>query len=134
MSEQQHLNSLEDLEALIQKSGILQRFSIRRLGVFGSFALHDQANDIDLLIEDDISLEDAMRFKEEFAAMVDNRLDIILKRLANPIVMYRAKKGYALCCGINIMTFCTCFPLRQTGKRSRVSETASSMTTLAWIC
>jgi predicted nucleotidyltransferase len=92
MSKQQHLNSVEDLESLIQKSGILQRFSIRRLGVFGSFARNDQANDIDLLIEDDISLEDAMRFKDELAAMVDNRLDIMLKRLANPIVMYRAGK------------------------------------------
>ena len=61
MSEQQHLNSMEDLESLIQKSGLLQRFSIRRLGVFGSFTRNDQANDIDLLIEDDISLEDAMR-------------------------------------------------------------------------
>jgi hypothetical protein len=92
MSEQQHLNSMADLESLIQKSGILRRFSIRRLGVFGSFSRNEQANDIDLLIEDDISLEDAMRFKDELAAMVDNRLDIMLKRLANPIVMYRAQK------------------------------------------
>ena len=60
--------------------------------MLGSFARNDQANDIDLLIEDDISLEDAMRFKDELAAMVDNRLDIMLKRFANPIVMYRAKK------------------------------------------
>lgn len=92
MSKQQHLNSVEDLESFIRKSGILRRFSIRHLGVFGSFARNEQANDIDLLIEDDISLKDAMRFKEEMAAMVDNRLDIMLKRFANPIVMYRAKK------------------------------------------
>jgi len=92
MSEQQHLNSMEDLESLIQQSGILRRFAIRRLGVFGSFVRNDQANDIDLLIEDDISLEDAMRFKDELAALVDNRLDIMLKRFANPIVMYRARK------------------------------------------
>ena len=92
MSEQQHLNSMEDLESLIQQSGILRRFAIRRLGVFGSFARNDEANDIDLLIEDDISLEDAMRFKDELAALVDNRLDIMLKRFANPIVMYRARK------------------------------------------
>jgi predicted nucleotidyltransferase len=92
MRKQQHLNSVEDLESLIQKSGILQRFSIRRLGVFGSFARNDHANDIDLLIEDDISLEDALRFKDELAVMIDNRLDIMLKRFANPIVMYRAKK------------------------------------------
>jgi len=76
MSEPQHLNSAGELEALIRKSGILRRFSIRHLGVFGSFARNEPANDIDLLIEDDLSLEDAMCFKE----------------------------GYALCCGINAMT------------------------------
>jgi len=92
MSKQQHLNSVEDLESLIQKSGVLRRFSIRHLGVFGSFARNEPANDIDMLIEDDISLEDAMRFKEELASMVDNRLDIMLKRFANLIVVYRAKK------------------------------------------
>ncbi len=92
MSKQQHLNSVEELEALIRESGVLRRFSIRHLGVFGSFARNEPANDIDLLIEDDLSLEDAMCFKEELASMVDNRLDIMLKRFANPIVVYRARK------------------------------------------
>lgn len=92
MSEPQRLSSMEDLESLIRKSGILRRFAIRRLGVFGSFARKNQANDIDLLIEDDISLEDTMRFKEELETMIENRLDIMLKRLANPIVLYRAAK------------------------------------------
>ncbi len=92
MSKLQHLNSVEDLETLIRESGVLRRFSIRHLGVFGSFARNEPANDIDLLIEDDLSLEDAMRFKEELASMVDNRLDIMLKRFANPIVIYRARK------------------------------------------
>jgi len=92
MSKQQHLNSVGELESLIRKSGILRRFSIRHLGVFGSFARNEPANDIDLLIEDDLSLEDAVRFKEELASMVDNRLDIMLKRFANPIVVYRARK------------------------------------------
>ncbi len=92
MSGQQHMNSVGELESLIRKSGILRRFSIRHLGVFGSFARNEPANDIDLLIEDDISLEEAMRFKEELVSMVDNRLDIMLKRFANPIVLYRARK------------------------------------------
>jgi len=92
MSGQKHINSMGELESLIRKSGILRRFSIRHLGVFGSFARNEPANDIDLLIEDDISLEEAMRFKEELVSMVDNRLDIMLKRFANPIVVYRARK------------------------------------------
>jgi len=92
MTDQRHLDSVEELEALMRESGVLRRFSIRHLGVFGSFARNEPANDIDLLIEDDLSLEDAMRFKDELNSMVDNRLDIMLKRFANPIVIYRAQK------------------------------------------
>jgi len=92
MSSQQHLSSMEDLETVIRESGVLQRFSIRHLAVFGSFARNEPANDIDLLIEDDLSLEDAMRFKDALNSLVDNRLDIMLKRFANPVVIYRAKK------------------------------------------
>jgi len=92
MTRQQRLNSVEELEMLIRESGVLRRFSIRHLAVFGSFARNEPTNDIDLLIEDDLSLEDAMRFKEELESMVDNRLDIMLKGFANPIVLYRARK------------------------------------------
>ena len=46
MNRQQHLNSMEGLEALIRESGVLRRFSIRHLGVFGSFARNEPANDI----------------------------------------------------------------------------------------
>lgn len=90
---QEHFpDSVESLAQLIRESGVLQRFGIHHLGVFGSFARHEQANDIDLLIEDDISLEDAMAFKKELSSLVDYRLDIMLKRFANPIVLYRAQK------------------------------------------
>ncbi len=92
MSGPKHLNSMDELESLLRESGILRRYSIRRLGVFGSFARNERANDIDLLIEDDLSLAGAIRFRDELAAMVDNRLDIMLERFANPILMHRAKK------------------------------------------
>jgi len=87
-----HPDSVESLAQIIRESGVLQRFGIQHLGVFGSFARHEQANDIDLFIEDDISLEDAMAFKKELAPLVGYRLDIMLKRFANPIVLYRAQK------------------------------------------
>ena len=71
---------------------VLQQFAIRRLGVFGSFARNEPANDIDLLIEDDLSLAQAMRFQQVLQSMIGNRLDIMLARWANPIVLYRARK------------------------------------------
>jgi len=92
MSEQGHLKSLDELQALLKQSHLLQQFAIHRLGVFGSFVRNEPANDIDLLIEDDLSLAQAMRFQQALQSMIDNRLDIMLERWANPIVLYRARK------------------------------------------
>ena len=92
MSERRHLDSLDELQTLLKQSGLLQLFAIHRLGVFGSFARNEPANDIDLLIEDNLSLAQAVQFQQALQALVDNRLDIMLERLANPIVLYRARK------------------------------------------
>lgn len=67
-------------------------FPVSRLGVFGSFARNEPARDIDLLIEDDLSLETALQFKQCLEGLVDNSLDIMLKSWANPIVLHRAMK------------------------------------------
>lgn len=86
MNQKQHLNTINDLQIVLKQSSLLQQFSISRLGVFGSFARNEIAHDIDLLIEDDLSLEIAWQFKQSLENLVDNRLDIMLKRWANPIV------------------------------------------------
>lgn len=88
----QHLETLADLQHLVQKHDLLKTFSLKRLGVFGSFARNEPANDIDLLIEDDMSLETALQFKQSLEVLVDNPLDIMLQRWANPVVLYRAKQ------------------------------------------
>ncbi|MGR3178891.1 MAG: nucleotidyltransferase family protein [Candidatus Anammoxibacter sp.] len=92
MIKRQHLNSVDEFEKLLKQSGLLNRFSISRLGLFGSFLRNEPANDIDLLIDEDISLEKAMQFQQALEALIDNRLDIMIKRFANPIILYRAMK------------------------------------------
>ncbi|MFC1736375.1 nucleotidyltransferase family protein [Candidatus Hydrogenedentota bacterium] len=92
MEKKQHLNSVGELQALLKESNILQRFAIHRLGIFGSFSRSEPANDIDILIEDDLTLEEAASFRQALEALVDNRLDIMIERLANPIILYRARK------------------------------------------
>lgn len=92
MAKRQQLHSFDELETLLNRHNLLRQFSIRRLGVFGSFARNETAHDIDLLIEDPISLETAAQFQIALQALVDNELDIMLERLANPIVLYRARK------------------------------------------
>ena len=59
-----------------------------RLGVFGSFARNEMAHDINLLIEDDLSLEIAWQFKQSLENLVDNRLSIMIKRWVNSISLH----------------------------------------------
>ena len=92
MNHRQHLNTINDLQILLKQSNLLQQFAISRLGVFGSFARNETAHDIDLLIEDDLSLETAWQFKQCLEKLIDNSLDIMLKQWANPIVLHRAMK------------------------------------------
>ncbi|MEK9148963.1 MAG: nucleotidyltransferase domain-containing protein [Candidatus Desantisbacteria bacterium] len=92
MNKQQHLNSFDELQIIFKQSGILKQYSIHRLGVFGSFARNEPSNDIDLLIEDDLPLETALQFKNELETLIKNPLDIMVKRWANPIVLYRAEE------------------------------------------
>ena len=92
MEKRQHINTVDELQTLLRHNKILEQYSISRLGVFGSLARNEPSNDIDLLIEDDLPLEAALRFKNAMEYLVDNPLDIMLKRWANPIVLYRANK------------------------------------------
>ena len=92
MNQKQRLNCVEDLQALLKQQKLLQQFALSRLGVFGSFARNEAAQDIDLFIEDDVSLETALQFKQCLEQVVDNRLDVMLKKWANPIVLHRAMK------------------------------------------
>lgn len=92
MQQKQHLYSVDDLQTLLKQQKLLQKFAISRLGVFGSFARNEPARDIDLLIEDDLSLEAALRFKQCLEEVIDNNLDVMLKSWANPIVLHRAMK------------------------------------------
>jgi len=88
----QHLQTVEELQTLLKQSQLLQQFAISRLGVFGSFARNEPANDIDLLIEDELPLETVLRFKQSLEQVIDNSLDVMLKSWANPIVLHRAMK------------------------------------------
>ncbi|NOQ36945.1 MAG: hypothetical protein GQ569_13820 [Methylococcaceae bacterium] len=89
MKQRQHLDTVDDLQILLRQHALLQQFSISHLGVFASFARNEPARDIDLLIEDDLSLEAVLQFKKSLEAMVDNSLEVMLKSWENPIVLHR---------------------------------------------
>ncbi|KJV06930.1 hypothetical protein VZ94_08110 [Methylocucumis oryzae] len=92
MNSRQRLVCVEDLQTVLKQQKLLEQFAFSRLGVFGSFARNESGHDIDLFIEDDVSLETALRFKQCLEQVVDNPLDVMLKKWANPIVLHRAMK------------------------------------------
>ncbi len=92
MAPSKSVNSIDEFSLMIQKADLAERFHISRLGVFGSFARGEKSNDIDLLVEESLSLEEALELKLELEKLTGTQIDIVLSRYANPIVLHRAKK------------------------------------------
>jgi len=92
MENMRSVHSIDDLSSLIQKSDLVKRFHISKLGIFGSFARGEKSNDIDLLVEDNISLDKALELKLALEELTGAQIDIVLSQFANPIVLHRAKK------------------------------------------
>lgn len=63
-----------------------------KVGIFGSFARGEAANDIDLLIEDYIDYQSLIRLKSRIEEDLGKKLDIVIRKFANPIILYRAEK------------------------------------------
>ena len=86
-------NSLiaEFKETMIQNN-LFERFNLKRAGIFGSAARGEQANDLDVLIEDDVNYHVLSELRDELQKLMGKRIDIVLARYANPIVLLRAKK------------------------------------------
>jgi len=66
---------------------------LSKIGVFGSFARGETANDIDFYIdEDDYALKDLIHLQKDLERITEMEVDIMLKGYANPIILYRAEK------------------------------------------
>ncbi len=83
---------IESLKSLLANNHLLGKYGILRLGIFGSFARGEEANDIDLYIEQDIDPYIVLEFKEELERLTNMKIDLVLKKYANPIILYRAKQ------------------------------------------
>jgi uncharacterized protein len=65
---------------------------INRIRQFGSFARGEAANDIDLLVEDIVDYQLLIRLKIRIEKDLDKKLDVVIRKFANPIILYRAEK------------------------------------------
>lgn len=71
---------------------IFENYDLKKIGVFGSFARGEEANDIDLLISEIENLEKAYKLKMDLERITNRKIDLIVEKFANPIILHRARK------------------------------------------
>ena len=87
------MDELQILENAIKQSHLLKRHNLSRIGIFGSFARREPANDIDFFIDtENYKWADLIELKKELEQLTNKKVDIMLKKYANPIVLHRALK------------------------------------------
>ena len=57
------IKNIYELENYFRKANLFSLLGVSRIGVFGSFARKEKFKDIDLLIEDNVSLESLISFR-----------------------------------------------------------------------
>ena len=80
------------LENLLREHRIFERYDLDRIGVYGSFARGEAYRDVDLLIDPYLEYRVRMQLREELQELLHSKVDMVVRELMDPIVMYRAKK------------------------------------------
>ena len=86
------IKGVAHIQKVLLQYNLLEKYNIDKIGVFGSVARGEQAQDIDLFVEDISDYNELMKFKEELERILEVKVDIMIKKFANPIVLYRAQK------------------------------------------
>jgi predicted nucleotidyltransferase len=87
------MDSMDILKKAIKQSDLLNKYMLKRIGIFGSFARGEPANDIDFYIDtDNCKLADLRRLRGDLENLTNKKVDIMIKKYANPIVLHRALK------------------------------------------
>jgi len=88
-----HIETINALETAIKNENILKKYNLDKIGVFGSFARGEKANDIDFYIDmDNYNVKNLIGLKKDLEKITEKEVDIMLKKYANPIILYRAEK------------------------------------------
>jgi len=88
-----NIETINALEQAIKKEKLLEKHNLDRIGIFGSFARGEKANDIDFYIDtDNYTLKNLIPLKKDLENITEKDVDIMLKKYANPIILYRAQK------------------------------------------
>jgi len=87
------MQNVLNFQNYLRNNQIFSQYNLKRVGVFGSFARDEvNANDIDILIEDDIDPNKLIELKAFLENSLHKKVDVVLKKFANPIILHRAQK------------------------------------------
>ncbi|GBR74211.1 putative nucleotidyltransferases [Candidatus Termititenax aidoneus] len=87
------ISSFTALAKAIQEKNLLKKYHLAKLGIFGSFVRGESAKDIDFYVDaDPYNLHELASLKKELEQLTEKDADIMLKKYANPIILYRAQK------------------------------------------
>ena len=88
-----NIETLNALENAIKSENLLRKYHLERIGVFGSFARGEKANDIDFFIDsENYNIKNLVGLKRDLEKITEKEVDIMLRKYANPIILYRAEK------------------------------------------
>ena len=87
------VKTIDDLSKIIRKKGILQKYNLDKIGVFGSFARGEKFNDIDFCVEKDgFTYDELTALKEDLEKLFHIKVDVMPKDRAHPGIMYYAEQ------------------------------------------
>jgi len=86
------MTAFDKLHDIIISNGLLKKYNIDKVGVFGSTLHSDHPNDIDLYIEKFSDYKDLLGLKKEIELKTGKTVDIVIEKFASPIIVYRARK------------------------------------------
>ncbi|MCL2720501.1 MAG: nucleotidyltransferase domain-containing protein [Treponema sp.] len=88
-----NIEAINALKQAIKNENLLKKYNLDKIGIFGSFARGEKANDIDFYIDlDNYNIKNLIPLKNDLEIITKKEVDIMLKKYANPIVLYRARK------------------------------------------
>ncbi|MDR3201431.1 MAG: nucleotidyltransferase domain-containing protein [Spirochaetales bacterium] len=88
-----NIETINALEKAIKEKNLLKKYNLEKIGVFGSFARGEKANDIDFYIDsENYDIGNLINLKNDLEKLTQKEIDIMLKKYSNPIILYRAQK------------------------------------------
>jgi predicted nucleotidyltransferase len=88
-----NIETINALEKALKEENLLKKYNLEKIGVFGSFARGEKANDIDFYIDlENYDIRNLLNLKKDLEILTEKEIDIMLKKYANPIILYRAQK------------------------------------------